>query len=194
MKPKPFPLLWPPRWPRNQSPQPSAFKTTLAKSRDGIVRQLELLGAKNIVISSNAAQDRSGNISSRQPYIEDTGVAVYFTLRGDQRCVPCDKWLKVEENLRAIELTIEALRGLERWGAKELVDAAFKGFEAPQLGSGRAEWWDVLGVTPDATPAAIETAYRAKVFEHHPDKGGDAEKFREVNDAYAAAKRKGGTS
>lgn len=182
-----YPLYWPLGWPRNHIPQHSNFKTGLVDARRGLVRELELLGAKNIIISSNAELTRSGDIAARQRRIDDTGIAVYFTLDGQQRCIPCDKWIRMEDNLHAIELTVGALRGLERWGAKEMVRAAFAGFEALPAG-GDTGWHVVLDIAPTATLAEIETAWRRLVKTHHPDKGGDPERFRLIQTAYQQAR------
>jgi hypothetical protein len=43
---------------------------------------------------------------------------------------------------------------------------------------------EVLGVDADADELVIEAAYKALVKEHHPDHGGDEEKFQEVKTAY----------
>ena len=183
-----YPLVWPVGWPRCQNPQYSQFKTSLAKARDGLMRELELLGARGIVISSNAALLKSGEIAGRQPRLGDTGVAAYFTLGRDQKCIPCDKWVLIEDNLRAIELTVGALRGLERWGAKEIVSAAFQGFQALPASTEGAAWWRLLEVAPDASEVEIEAAYRRLVKSHHPDAGGDADTFRRLTAAYQQAK------
>lgn len=45
--------------------------------------------------------------------------------------------------------------------------------------------FDLLGVTPDATPAEIRAAWRRRAYETHPDRGGDLELFRRVKEAYA---------
>lgn len=44
--------------------------------------------------------------------------------------------------------------------------------------------YDTLGVPPDATPEDIKAAYRAEAKKHHPDAGGDAERFGELQKAY----------
>jgi len=45
----------------------------------------------------------------------------------------------------------------------------------------------VLGLTPPATESDIKRAYRRLAKRYHPDSGGDADMFRELQDAYEAA-------
>lgn len=44
--------------------------------------------------------------------------------------------------------------------------------------------YDDLGIKPDATEDEIKAAYRKAASKHHPDKGGDKEKFQVVQRAY----------
>lgn len=44
--------------------------------------------------------------------------------------------------------------------------------------------YDVLGLSKEATTDDIKKAYRKLAREHHPDKGGDPEKFKKVQEAY----------
>lgn len=44
--------------------------------------------------------------------------------------------------------------------------------------------YEILGITLDATKEDIKKAYRKKAMELHPDKGGDEEKFKELQKAY----------
>ncbi len=44
--------------------------------------------------------------------------------------------------------------------------------------------FDVLGIEPDADDAAIRDAYRRRVKDAHPDRGGSAHEFRRVKEAY----------
>jgi molecular chaperone DnaJ len=45
-------------------------------------------------------------------------------------------------------------------------------------------YYDVLGVPPTATANEIKLAYRRLASQHHPDKGGDTEKFQQIEAAY----------
>lgn len=46
-------------------------------------------------------------------------------------------------------------------------------------------YYDILGVGRNASKDEIKRAYRRLAHEHHPDKGsGEAEKFKEINEAY----------
>lgn len=45
--------------------------------------------------------------------------------------------------------------------------------------------YQTLGVDKTATQAEIKKAYRKLTMKHHPDKGGDENKFKEIAEAYA---------
>lgn len=187
-----YPLQWPQAWPRATKPQTSQFKASLAASRDEVKRELRLLGASQVVISTNIIINQDGTYRSKQRVPEDKGVAVYFKLNGEDQCFPCDRWTAVEDNLHAIALSIEALRGLDRWGAKEMVAAAFQGFKALPAASivtpyQARVWWDVLEVSQNASPETIRAAYRSLLLKNHPDQGGDERKFHEIQKAYEEA-------
>jgi molecular chaperone DnaJ len=47
-----------------------------------------------------------------------------------------------------------------------------------------ANYYDTLGVKKDASAAEIKKAFRKLARKHHPDAGGDEEKFKELNSAY----------
>ncbi|MFA5382832.1 MAG: molecular chaperone DnaJ [Candidatus Micrarchaeia archaeon] len=47
------------------------------------------------------------------------------------------------------------------------------------------DYYNVLGVSKDASAEEIKKAYRKLAMKHHPDKGGDQEKFKELSEAYA---------
>jgi molecular chaperone DnaJ len=46
------------------------------------------------------------------------------------------------------------------------------------------DYYEVLGVDRNASPEEIRKAYHKLAHKYHPDKGGDEEKFKEINEAY----------
>src|SRR5687768_10891438 len=102
-----YPLQWPPAWARTSAPErhPSMVRD-FNRNRDEVVRQLDLLGTSNVVISTNMQTRLDGIPRSGQREPQDSAIAVYFTLNGEQQCIPCDKWDTVSQNLRAVALTI----------------------------------------------------------------------------------------
>lgn len=170
-----YPLAWPAGWPRTvpYRRQSSRFSPGgLTGEAQAAKVELHRLGAKNPVISTNIELRRDGLPYSSHRAPDDPGVAVYFTYEGRQQCIPCDRWATAEENLRAIWKSIEALRSLERWGAKSFVDAAFTGFTAIAGPAAAKPWWEVLGVSQYAGSDQINAAWREKAREAHPDAGG----------------------
>merc|ERR1719401_1257083 len=66
----------------------------------------------------------------------------------------------------------------------------FPGMDGPGKGKGRGKdadttkFYKVLDVEKNASDAEIKKAYRKLAVKHHPDKGGDPEKFKEITRAY----------
>lgn len=46
------------------------------------------------------------------------------------------------------------------------------------------KYYDIIGVKKDATPKELKKAYRKKAMKCHPDRGGDQDKFKELNKVY----------
>lgn len=48
----------------------------------------------------------------------------------------------------------------------------------------KRDYYEVLGVGKSASADELKKAFRSAAIQHHPDKGGDEAKFKEVNEAY----------
>lgn len=118
----------------------------------------------------------------------DPGAAFYFEFDGRPHVLACDKWARLADNVSAIAAHIEALRGQERWGVADLAQA-FAGhvaLPAPE------QWWQILGVASSADSAAIDAAWRARMRDAHPDRGGTDAAAARLNAARDQGKRTNG--
>ena len=191
-----FPLKWPLGRERTSSHlrRSAPFKTTMGRARDELLHELKLLGARDVVISSNVATYRRGgqNImyADQSAAKSEPGVAVYYTWKKEQYALACDRWSSVTENLQALNKTVNAIRGIERWGTGEMMKSAFAGFKALPLQAESAgrPWWEVLNVERNAAPSWIDEKYRQLRRMRHPDVGGSHDAFIELQEAYEQAK------
>lgn len=184
-----YPLHWPAGWARTLSvtrKRTSQFKTTFVKARQELWRELKLLGARHIVVSSWLPVRADG-----QPYadaarrrIEDPGVAVYFELNGRPMTMARDLYETVHDNLRSIGLAVEHLRGLERHGGGAMMERAFDGFAALPSPD---DPWKILELPRNAAPEAIQMRFRELAKAAHPDHGGTADAFARLTRARDAA-------
>lgn len=47
------------------------------------------------------------------------------------------------------------------------------------------DYYSALGINRDASSEDIKKAFKSLAMKHHPDRGGDAKKFQEINEAYS---------
>jgi hypothetical protein len=211
---EPFPLQWPDGWARTADDERRKSKfgyrqsgnVPFGQARAELLAELDRLGAANAVITSDLPTRADGLPYAATNRVGDTGIAVWFVLADDrgnmqERVFACDKWRSHAENMSAIAHSIAALRGLDRWGASDVVTRAFAGFNALPPGSSddappapkKREWRDVLEMgnhhmLPVADQLLVAKArHREAIKRAHPDAGGTHEAAAELNAALAEA-------
>lgn len=204
--PTTYPLCWPIGRPRTKSRKFGRFCTTrrdaawtnrnamtVAEAVSRVQAELDRIGAKDALLSTNLRTRLDGLPRSDQAQPQDPGVALYFKLSGKPHCLPCDTYTKVEHNIAALAAHIEATRAITRHGVADLA-AMFTGFSAlpsPEAVAGR-HWTKVLEVADDASKEQVLEAYRRLAMKHHPDRpGGDTTKFHIVEAAFRMAEQEG---
>lgn len=197
-----YPLSWPVGRPRARSRSEARFgkrswsadgnwganNLTFGRARDELMAELDRLGARSIVLSTNIPLKADGmpyaSGFDRHAVREDPGVAVYFQFKGKSMVFACDSWKKIEHNVWAIAKTIDALRGIARWGTGDMLERAFSGFAAlPSSSPPERKWWEVLECHPEASADMVRVQYQKLAQRHHPDRGGNPQRMAEINRA-----------
>lgn len=137
------------------------------------------------MISSNLQIRQRGDGFYSNQKVEDKGIAVYFKLKGKDKVMACDKWDKISDNIWSLCKSIEAIRGLERWGGSEFLDGLFTGFTAlPDPDSVSVGIPQYFADCEDKEHA--RSRYKSMAKEMHPDRGGNAAEFSEMKRQYDA--------
>lgn len=192
--PDAFPLVWPDGWPRAKAREHNnRYAVTDAQARADLVDELHKLHARDFVLSSNLPVRKDGMpyLDANRRNVTDPGVAVYWVDRKNRPWViACDKWSRVPHNMRAIYYAISGIRQIQRSGASELLERAYKGFRAlPAEAAGSGWWRQVLGFQAHEplTREKIEAKYRALAVIRHPDRGGTQDEMVLLNRARESA-------
>ena len=199
-----YPLQWPAGWKRTESSERSRakfgrngkaaqgswqtkYELTIAQAVTRVRDELRRMGISDddLVISTDLKLRLDGLPRSDQRAPDDPGAAVYWNDAGSSnapRCMAIDRYDRVADNLAAIAATLDAMRAIERHGGAEILNRAFTGFVAIEDQS--KPWQIVLGVPLSASDEQARAAYMRARSATHPDRGGDAETFKAVQDAW----------
>lgn len=213
----PFPLQWPDGWnrtkPGNRERSRFGFRSSgqvsFSQARQELLDEMSRLGAANVVLTSDLPI-RNDGLPYANGRSDDPGIAVWFVLadgagKHQERVFACDKWRSHAENMTAIARSIEAMRGLDRWGAGDVVTRAFAGFAALPPPSGpevvpqqpaKRSWREVFemfsvydAIPPSDILAIVRVRHRNAIKVAHPDAGGSHELAAEINNALAEAEQ-----
>jgi hypothetical protein len=193
-----YPLCWPDGWTRTLAHFRKAnysWKKGTEAYRRHLWDELRKLGIDEVIISTNKPLRIDGvNFRADAPEPTDAGVAIYFDYDPPAlglkkaMCLACDQYASVEWNLHAIGLTVAAIRTIERCGASDMIERAFRGFTAIAEKAGEF-WREVLDIPEGLTVTEdhITTQFREFAKVMHPDRGGDPDAFMKLTQARDAA-------
>lgn len=183
----------------------SRFTAGWSQTLDLLVREVEMLEGRNLVIGIDAQEGdfkRNGELYARAK-LPTPAVEVAFESKYGPLLYRCDRYdttpwhNKMElwqHNVRAVALTLEALRAVDRYGATA-TGQQYTGFKA--IGSGRAaesapmsyqEAYDFLK-SEEATGIVggegltLRMAWKLAARMHHPDYGHGGEMWAKVDAA-----------
>lgn len=171
-------------WPHpQQRHERSPFTATWRQTRDLLLREADQLGATLVVIEldlnrGDLRQDGEIRANAR---LGSGKVRVSLDTRHGPMRFACDRYhdgtLSWQANARAIALTMEALRTVDRYGAVHTAEQ-YQGFLAIEATPGLfadaddALRWVRLQAGAEARTATPKAAYREAARRLHPDAGG----------------------
>jgi curved DNA-binding protein CbpA len=193
------------QWPgeKTKSRQSSSFRSKYIQTLDLLEAELKHLWAKDTVLQAFISwQDvRNDGLPKSNAAFTDPGVILTFESRNGALSFPCDRYTDWQANLRAIALSLEALRAVNRYGVtrraeqyqgwRQLAppsDKPFPNKDAAAIylcghgGDIRPDAWRALVSSPDLR----NQAYRRAAAKLHPDvPGGSHDEFVKLQAALA---------
>lgn len=194
------------KWPREKTPpnkrKSSPFDVKYGRMLDDLERELRHLGASNVVIQAyfDRKDIRNDGWPRGSARPSEPGVIVGFIKRGGQEIsFPCDTYHNYESNLRAIGLTLAALRAIDRYGVTQH-NEQYKGWAklppAPEVMTGQSAlaFLRLYSDIEPRDPESMDRAFRVAARRLHPDnsESGNNNQFIMLQEARAALKREYG--
>lgn len=188
---------WP--GPKTATRKKSPFDVSWNRVLQDLDRELRHLGAEGLIIQAACKESdvRLDGMLRSDAKLSWPGVILTFDSKHGPMSYPCDTYSEFTGNVRAISLTLTALRAVARYGASQR-NEQYRGWarlEAPKtVGINQAQ--EAMRVICSAAGVgevnvsagllrqdALNELYKRAVFQTHPDTGGDAEAFRRVQGA-----------
>lgn len=190
------------RWALIEDPSSAPFRAGWQSTLDLLdheLYQLDVRGAVAIRAFITTDDIRRDSMLRAHARPSRPGVAISFTGRHGALTYPCDTFDHWQANVRAIALSLEALRKVDRYGVGGHGEqyAGWKAIEAAPSGpfataDEALEWLCWITDSPGST--APDTLLRRAARKAHPDAGGDPADWERVDAARQLLKRTGAAS
>lgn len=176
------------RWPGKQKTKwhqkDSRFKLGFQANLNQLEKEIDHLRGKNVVIQADVSESdiRLDGMLRASAKPRSSGIILSFDSKHGPLSYPCDTFKHWHDNLRAITLTLESLRRVDRYGVtkrseqytgwKQIPETTgFTGFkskeEAAEFMASGSSYSTTMVLT--GGPAVWSKIYRAKAKVFHPD-------------------------
>lgn len=195
------------KWPREFTQgrrKKSPFTTTFDKNVRQLAAEVDRQGGRRVVIqlALDFGQIRRDGLPYADALPSHPGVIVAYDGKRGPVSMPCDAFEHWNDNLRAIVLTLEHLRGIDRYGVATSGEQ-YRGWTALPPGPDQARSMtldEAAAVLNEFAPfvgldwirgdrEAFKTALRAARIKTHPDQGGREEDSKRVAKAATILER-----
>lgn len=166
----------------------SQFSATLTKTLRLLSRELEMLAATKLVILLDVSEKdiRLDGAPRANARMGEPCVAVSFESKHGPVRMVTGEYSSWQDNLRAVALSLEALRSVDRYGVSKSGEQ-YRGWRAIPASTDAADLivdvdhaYEFLGqwMVPDEDD--VWSALRKALHATHPDHGGSVDEFRKV--------------
>jgi hypothetical protein len=179
--------LWP--GPMTKWRKPAKFRAGYTDTLRLLDRELTKLGARQVVLQlalrpEEIRLDGRPKANARPSH---PGVILSFESRHGPLSYPCDTYDSWEDNLRAVALSLEHLRAVDRYGVTKRGEqyrgwSQLPNYTAPMTAEEALAVLAKYGERPKGREE-LGAVYRAAVLATHPDRGGDTRQFAAVQRA-----------
>jgi hypothetical protein len=189
-------------WPgeRTRVRKRAQFRAKFSDTVDRLERELHKLGARNVVIQADCdpSEIRLDGMLRSGAKLRGPGVILSFDSKVGPLSYPCDRYLDYQDNLRAIALSLEALRAVDRYGVTRRAEQyrgwaklpgpgpSANGHESLENAAAFIARNSVSYTREEVLSAAdlFRDAYRQAAAKLHPDRnGGDDAAFKRLQAA-----------
>ena len=176
------------KWPGTQTlpseRKRSQFSAKWSTTIELLETELEHLKAREIVLQADCDQSQirlDGHLRS-DAKLRGPGIVLSFECPSGAMSFPCDRFLDWQANVRAIALSLEALRSVDRYGVTQHAEQ-YRGWaklpgpspEFPGVTEARAWLFRVLEIRSFEEVGGLDRLRTIGTLRFHPDRnGGDA--------------------
>jgi hypothetical protein len=190
---------WPAGLPVRPFRKASQFKANWSSTTGILAREVAALGASEAIIQLDVGEDDiriDGQLKANAQF-RSPRVVVSLKSKHGHLAYPCDRYQHWRDNVRAIALAMEALRAVDRYGVTSRGEQ-YRGWQAlPPPSATQSVGTDPKiyaaqtlakhsGRTMQDVMKDVEDAYRIACARTHPDRGGNPDDFKAVQEAKAA--------
>lgn len=184
-------LQWPAgftRTPAQNRERTWKFGSTRGSTTSQLAAEMERLDPDDwrCETGSGGAHTKKNGLPKTSANPDDPGFVLRWSKDGSQFAVACDRYARLDSNMRAVLLWVRETRlrgdrpvetGEDEFATARLPSGDEDAIEVPE------QPHEVLGVAPDADDFEVRATYYDRVKEVHPDQGGSAEQFQRVQQA-----------
>lgn len=159
----------------------------VADAVNRVAEESVYLNAETMFLWGDIMVGKGGRVLATQKPKPLPMALLVLLIGGKRHSFPSSSYDSLAGNLAAVAAHLNAVRGIERWGVGT-VEQMMEGFkELPPKGD-VPHWAEVLGVARWDTDEYVRMRWQELVLENHPDKGGNRERFDEIQQAWAEFK------